>query len=40
MNVEKKKKKESIGNLKIKILNPHYDRLKATGEGGMFQLFA
>jgi hypothetical protein len=31
---------KNSGNLKIKILNPHYDRSKATGEGGMFQLFA
>jgi len=34
------KKNEGSGNLKIKILNTHYDRSKATGEGGMFQLFA
>jgi hypothetical protein len=34
------KKKKSSGNLKIKILNPHYNRSKPTGEGGMFQLFA
>jgi len=37
MNVEKN---EGSGNLKIKILIAHYDRSKATGKGGMFQLFA
>jgi hypothetical protein len=35
MNVGKKKNKSSV-NLKIKIINPHCDRSKATGEGGMF----
>jgi len=33
VNVEKNKRS---GNLKIKILSTHYDRSKATGEGGMF----
>jgi len=33
-------KNEGSGNLKIKILSARYDRSKATGGGGMFQLFA
>jgi len=37
MNVEKN---EGSGNLEIKILSAPYDRSKATGGGGMFQLFA
>lgn len=33
-------KNEGSANLQIKILNAHRDRSKASGEGGMFQLFA